>query len=246
MAFVEISEGLADHHVEKREDGEQVAKADVEVSSDTDITIEEDKEYRQILGYIVMEGMSQEKREGKEFFLGILSSDTIQTIDCREEQEEEKRECFFESKNNREVRGGGFDRDRTEEVVNIASRNAGENLGDTNEVLCEGKEEWRRCHVDDDIMSHSGRGIGLRKEEVGMLNDFLSGHARGIQGIENPNGSEANNDDGEELPRIGKERSESMTKSGKRCFVFGTKFGEGVEYHKQSKNRKEQYRGKFN
>ena len=85
MAFVEISEGLANHHVEKREDGEEVAKADVEVSSDTDIAIEEDKEYRQILGYIVMEGMSQEEREGKEFFLGILSSDTIQTIDCREE-----------------------------------------------------------------------------------------------------------------------------------------------------------------
>ena len=107
MAFVEVSEGLADHHVEKREDGEEVAKADVEVSSDTDIAVEEDKEYRQILGYIVMEGMSQEEREGKEFFLGILSSDTIQTIDCREEQEEQKRERFFESKNNREVRRRG-------------------------------------------------------------------------------------------------------------------------------------------
>lgn len=55
VAFVEISEGLANHHVEKREDWEEVAKADVEISGDADIAIEEDKEYRQILGYIVME-----------------------------------------------------------------------------------------------------------------------------------------------------------------------------------------------
>ena len=99
--------------------------------------------------------------------------------------------------------------------MNIAGCNAGEDLGDTNEVLREGKEEWRRRHVDDEVMSHSGRGIGLGKEKVGMLNDFLSGHARGIQGIENPNRSEANNDDDEEFPRIGKECSESMTNSGK-------------------------------
>lgn len=62
VPMIEIGRGFGGEKVEERENRKEVAEADIEIAGDADEGVEENEEYREILGGTVLE----RSREGRE------------------------------------------------------------------------------------------------------------------------------------------------------------------------------------
>lgn len=114
--------------------------------------------------------------------------------------------------------------------MDVAGRDAREDFGNADEVFGEWEEERRSRHTHNQVMGHSSRGVGLGEEEVGMGDDFLCRHTDGVHGIEEPDGGEADDEQEQEFPGVGKNALESVTQERHRIVgCLGCRQGEEEE-----------------
>lgn len=88
-------------------------------------------------------------------------------------------------------------------------------------------------HPGDGVMGDASGGVRLGEEEVGVFRDFDGRHATGVYGIADPNEHKTDHDDSREADRIVPEGGESLTPRVSHL-------GEGVEDHKESKDREDE------
>ena len=124
MTLVEVGQGDSNQHVEEGEDGEEVAKADVQIARDTHIGVEEDEKDGQVLGDPILKGTDEEALDALSFFFSVEFSDAVEAVAGGEDKEEEKGQGFLEEKDNWEVPGRGINGDGTEKIVDVTSRGA--------------------------------------------------------------------------------------------------------------------------
>ena len=80
-AFVEIKERFGDEHIEEGHDRKEMAEADIEIASDTDVTVKEDKEQSEILSHTVLERMTERFHETVfGLFFNQRFDDTVESI----------------------------------------------------------------------------------------------------------------------------------------------------------------------
>lgn len=108
MASDEVGERLRDEEIEKWQYWEEMTEANIEITSDADIRVEEDEEKREILGDACLERLGEDSEEVGRLLAGDRLGDPEQRVAGGGEEEEEQWERFFEGEYDRKViRGSG-------------------------------------------------------------------------------------------------------------------------------------------
>lgn len=81
VAFVKVSQGFSDEHVEKRQNGKEVTEANIEVAGDADVAVKEDEEGTEVLGDAILQGVTEETADPRILFFEKELDDSIETIE---------------------------------------------------------------------------------------------------------------------------------------------------------------------
>lgn len=103
VPVIEIGCGFGSEEIQERENRKEVTKTDIQVSGDADEGIEENKEYRKVLGGSILEGG---RKDSEEIGGGVAfdrSDDTEESVRRCDQKEKKERKGFLQAEDDGKV-----------------------------------------------------------------------------------------------------------------------------------------------